>query len=167
MAAGLPDRVRCESVRGGEDDGGVEMRSTAMMRWDGGVSATLSCGFDTATRKWCEIAGSDASMVCDDFTRPWPDRPARCWVHHASGQVDQEIFEQDVAANHQERRMIALLADAVRRKRFEKLAWFQHQCLQTASLVDAMGRSAIDGDAVTPAAVPESTPIRESSPPPD
>ena len=53
---------------------GVPQRLTAMLWFDDEVTATVSCGYDTATRKWFEVAGSTASLICDDFTRPWADR---------------------------------------------------------------------------------------------
>ena len=84
FAAGrLPVSVFADGVR----RDGILSRVSGTMLFDNDLTATLSCGFDTATRKWCEIAGEDASIVCDDFTRPWPDKPARSWVHEASGKV--------------------------------------------------------------------------------
>lgn len=84
FAAGrLPVSVYADGIH----HGGIVQRVSATMRFTDDLTATLSCGFDTATRKWCEIAGEDSSIVCDDFTRPWPDKPARSWVHEASGKV--------------------------------------------------------------------------------
>jgi predicted dehydrogenase len=71
----------------------VPYRVSAVCRFGNDVSATISCGYDTATRKWMEIAGDNASIVCDDFTRPWPDRTARFWVHDRAGSVSSEKFE--------------------------------------------------------------------------
>ncbi|MEM9587094.1 MAG: Gfo/Idh/MocA family oxidoreductase [Planctomycetota bacterium] len=123
-----PSRVFADT----SDRDGVPIRMTAMLWFEGGVTATLSCGYDTATRKWLEVAGSDASLVCDDFTRPWPDKPARCWIHEASGQVQQHAFE-----GHQERSMIEkLVGDS-------DLATLHKQAEQTQVLVDALSRSAV------------------------
>ena len=47
--------------------------------------ASFDCSFDTALRKWFEVAGSRGSIVCDDFTRPWDIEKTRFWVHDASG----------------------------------------------------------------------------------
>ena len=127
FAAGrLPESVAADAVQ----CQGVPYRVTAMMRFEDDLSATISCGYDTATRKWCEIAGSDASIVCDDFTRPWPDKPARCWIHEATGNVQQESFE-----GHQEREMIAALISP------EPLAPLHAQALQTQHLLDALAES--------------------------
>lgn len=109
---------------------GVSQRVTAMMWFDDGLTASLSCGYDTATRKWFEVAGSDATLVCDDFTRPWADRPARCWIHDAAGKVDQHQFE-----GSQERRMIQrLIGD-------EPLDRWQQQAIQTQQILAALDQS--------------------------
>ncbi len=47
--------------------------------------ATLDCGFDTGLRKWFEVAGTRASVVCDDFTVPLSEDTARFWVHGPDG----------------------------------------------------------------------------------
>ncbi|TWU67247.1 Gfo/Idh/MocA family protein [Crateriforma conspicua] len=110
--------------------GDVPIRCTAVLRFDDDRSATISCGYDTATRKWFEIAGSDASLICDDFSRPWPDKPARCWIHDASGKVDQLDFE-----GHQEIRMIETLIGE------DDLASLHAQAIDTQAMVDAINRS--------------------------
>ncbi|TWT84520.1 1,5-anhydro-D-fructose reductase [Planctomycetes bacterium CA13] len=110
---------------------GVPQRITAMMWFDNNVTATLSCGYDTASRKWFEVAGSVSSLICDDFTRPWADRPARCWVHDAAGTAQEHSFE----GQQQERRMIAkLISD-------EPLESLQRQALDTQRIIDAMEES--------------------------
>lgn len=111
---------------------GVTQRVTAMMWFDEDVTATLSCGYDTATRKWFEIAGSSASLVCDDFTRPWADRPHRCWIHDASGTVEQQTFE-----GSQERAMIERLIGS------EPLEKWQSLALDTHRILDALTESAL------------------------
>ncbi|TWU40474.1 Gfo/Idh/MocA family protein [Novipirellula artificiosorum] len=109
---------------------GVSQRVTAMMWFDDGITATVSCGYDTATRKWFEVAGDQSSLVCDDFTRPWTDRPARCWIHDAAGTVEPFSFAGD-----QERRMIGkLISD-------EPLEELQKQALDTQRILAAMEAS--------------------------
>ncbi|MEM9366083.1 MAG: Gfo/Idh/MocA family oxidoreductase [Planctomycetota bacterium] len=131
----LPASVWAES----NQQNGVAHRVTAMMRFPSGVSATLSCAFDTATRKWFEIAGSSASIVCDDFTRPWqpqaddPPMPARCWVREPFGKVHRKSFEC-----HQERRMIRRFAGDTDRQPF------QRHSLNTQAIVQAVERSIVE-----------------------
>lgn len=117
------------------DRDGVPVRATAMMRFADGVSATMSCGYDTSTRKWFEIAGTEASLICDDFTRPWPNKPARCWVHEASGNVESHEFNDD-----QETRMIRRLIDD------GDLGPYQQAALRTHELLDAIVESLRTGE---------------------
>lgn len=116
---------------------GVTQRLTAMLWFKQDITATLSCGYDTATRKWFEIAGSTASLVCDDFTRPWADRPHRCWIHDASGTVQQQTFE-----GSQERAMIRRLIGS------ETLESWQSLALDTQRILDALEESITTGQRV-------------------
>lgn len=100
----VPERVQASGI---ERDG-VWYRVTALMDFPGGISATAHCGYDIATRKWMEIAGEDASLICDDFTRPWQQRPPRFWVHDRAGDVVSETLE-----GHQESAMISAFCDEV------------------------------------------------------
>lgn len=129
-----PRSVMADTV----DQAGVPQRLTAMMWFDDEVTATISCGYDTATRKWFEVAGSTSSLICDDFTRPWADRPPRCWIHEAAGTVEQHVFE-----GSQERSMITLLIGD------EPLDQMQKQSLDTQRILDAMRVSANSGERVT------------------
>ena len=87
---------------------GIVNRFSAVATFPDNTSATISCGYDTATRKWMEIAGDHASLICDDFTRPWPDRAARFWIHDRAGAVTSEQF-----AGNQESNMIAAFIGAI------------------------------------------------------
>lgn len=126
-----PVSVHAEAVMRGD----VPYRVTAILKFPGEVSATISCGWDTATRKWFEVAGSAASLICDDFTRPWADKPARCWVHDAAGKVDQLDYN-----GHQERAMIeCLISDS-------DLAPLQQQAVRTQLTLDAISKSISSGE---------------------
>lgn len=139
-AGGMPEEVYAQA----EMTNDVEMRVTAMLRCPDNVTATLSCGYDTASRKWFEVAGSRASLICDDFTRPWPDRPARCWIHQSTGEVESATFE-----GCQERRMIETFRDAICED-VSALAPLQKQCLSTAAVLDAIDQSRRCGHPVEP-----------------
>ena len=143
-AGGMPKSLHCQAVM--EDQ--VEIRCNAMMSCANDMTATLSCGYDAASRKWFEVAGSEASLICDDFTRPWPDRPARCWIHDASGAVHSETFDDS-----QERRMIESFRDAIAGKT-DDLSGRQMQCLRTASVLDAMDHSRQSGGMLQDVAEP-------------
>ena len=64
---------------------GVDFNLTGILWFDDERIATLDCGFDTALRKWFEVAGTRASIVCDDFTVPISEDSARFWVHGPDG----------------------------------------------------------------------------------
>ncbi|MEL6105353.1 MAG: Gfo/Idh/MocA family oxidoreductase [Planctomycetota bacterium] len=126
----VPRRVFADSIL----ENGVPIRTNAMLWFDSDITASLSCGYDTATRKWCEIAGSEASVICDDFTRPWADRATRFWVHQASGEV-----QANEVPDSQECRMIERLIGN------EPLDDFHLQALQTQAILDALDQSSVDG----------------------
>ncbi|MEM6689283.1 MAG: Gfo/Idh/MocA family oxidoreductase [Planctomycetota bacterium] len=102
----------------------VPLRLSASLQFNDGITATLSCGYDTATRKWFEVAGSDQSLICDDFTRPWQNRPARFWLHDRTGSVESESFEDE-----QEIRMIETLIGDSDLRPLNQLAIQTHEVL--------------------------------------
>ena len=110
---------------------GAVFRLSAMLWFDHDVTATISCGYDTATRKWMEWAGDRASIICDDFTRPWADRLPRIWIHDRAGTVVSHQF-----SGSQERAMIEALVDG------RDLQSFHQQALRTQATLDALIRSA-------------------------
>jgi predicted dehydrogenase len=129
-AGGLPRRLAADVLI----REGVSQRLTATLWFDSEITATVSCGYDTATRKWFEIAGSDASLICDDFTRPWAERSPRCWIHDAAGKVEQHAFD-----GSQERAMIRQLIGS------ESLDPWQSQAIDTQRILDAAAESAAEG----------------------
>jgi hypothetical protein len=44
----------------------------------------------SAGRKWIGIAGTQASLICDDFLRPWDIEKPRFWVHGSDGKARSE-----------------------------------------------------------------------------
>ncbi|KAA5546061.1 Gfo/Idh/MocA family oxidoreductase [Roseiconus nitratireducens] len=124
-------------------ENGVPIRTTAILWFNNNVTASVSCGYDTATRKWFEFAGSEASIICDDFTRPWADRPPRFWVHQAHGEV-----QSHEVADRQEQRMIRTLVGE------ESLADYNRHALATQGTLDALAASAASGRPVSLAPSP-------------
>ncbi len=64
----------------------------ATARLENGAIASWDCGYDAAGRKWMEIAGSRASLICDDFSRPWDLDKPRFWVHGQDGKARSELI---------------------------------------------------------------------------
>lgn len=63
----------------------ADVSFSGQLHFSNGGTAAFDCGFETALRKWVEIAGDAGSLVCDDFTRPWSPEKARFWLHDAQG----------------------------------------------------------------------------------
>jgi predicted dehydrogenase len=53
--------------------------------------ASWDCGYEAAGRKWIEIAGTKASVICDDFLRPWDVEKPRFWVHGSDGKARAQL----------------------------------------------------------------------------
>ncbi|WP_147867628.1 Gfo/Idh/MocA family protein [Stieleria maiorica] len=126
FAGRLPIRVFADSIQ----ENGVPIRCNGMLWFGEDLTASFSCGYDTATRKWFEVAGSDASIICDDFTRPWAERPTRYWIHDASGNV-----EANESTDRQEQRLIETLVGDQPLDSWNTLA------LQTQAVLDALADS--------------------------
>lgn len=125
-----PQRVFATGRRRGE----VWDRASAVCVFHDDISATINCGYDTATRKWMEVAGDEASIICDDFTRPWNDRPPRYWIHDRTGAVRSETFD-----GNQEAQMVVAMVKEIRGA--VDLNPLRRQAIATASAVDAAARS--------------------------
>lgn len=126
----LPDRVMAQAVKQRE----IDYRVSACCLREGSWSATVHCAYDVATRKWMEVAGDEAAVVCDDFTRPWPNRATRYWVHDRAGAVSSHQVDGD-----QERSMIEDFCHGVR-GRIDLVPW-QLQALKTQALLQGMAIS--------------------------
>lgn len=96
-----PLKIQASGKRMGGN--GVWVSAQAIVELEQNVIAHWDCGFDAAGRKWMEIAGSDASIVCDDFLRPWDLEKPRFWVHGHDGKARAEIVGAGI---HQESKMI-------------------------------------------------------------
>lgn len=129
-AAGAPSRVFATT----RVHGAVPRRCSGILWIGDDVTATINCGYDTATRKWCEWAGDRAAVVCDDFSRPWNQRPPRVWIHQANGDVSAHPF-----SGSQERNLIARFCSD------QPLQAWQQQALRTQATLDALWRSGQSG----------------------
>ncbi len=67
--------------------------------------ASWDCGYEATGRKWIEIAGTKASLICDDFLRPWDIEKPRFWVHGFDGKARAElggvgVFQESELVKH-------------------------------------------------------------------
>ncbi len=56
--------------------------------------ASFESGFNAVRRRWMEVAGTDAAVVCDDFTKPWNAARPRFWIHKADGTSVENVTDQ-------------------------------------------------------------------------
>jgi predicted dehydrogenase len=94
--------LKVQSVQAiGTKRSGVWESVQALAILSNGAVAHWDCGFDTASRKWIEVAGTEGSWICDDFIRPWDNAKPRYWVHGHAGKSRVESigenFFQEVA----------------------------------------------------------------------
>ncbi|MGC1273057.1 MAG: Gfo/Idh/MocA family oxidoreductase [Planctomycetaceae bacterium] len=108
---------------------------TGQLHFSPGETASFDCGFETAMRKWVEIAGDAGSLVCDDFTRPWSPEMPRFWLHDEVGQSSEHRSEPFV----QEDCLVAAFCEAVRSGPIHRWA---DRALDVQRVCDALLRSA-------------------------
>lgn len=120
----------------------VDMNFSATMWYDDGKVASFDTAFDTGMRRWFEVAGTEQSLVCDDFTRPYHEDKVRCWIHNPDGGVEHKS-----ATPNQETCMIEDFNQIVRSKTLNH-HWPQIS-LQTQIICDALDRSARTEQPVT------------------
>ena len=69
----------------------IDLRMNGILWFPQGQMASFESGFDAVRRRWMEVAGTNAALVCDDFTRPGNADKPRFWIHNADGTSDQNI----------------------------------------------------------------------------
>ena len=115
---------------------GVDFNLSALLQFEGGRMASIDCGFDTASRRWFEVAGTRRSLVCDDFVVPAdPDR-SRYWIHGKGG----DNLERQVRGPGQTVLMIERFSQIVRSGELQE-RW-PRQALDTMVVCDALLESA-------------------------
>jgi predicted dehydrogenase len=134
----LPERVLATA----RYDRDVDVNLSATLWFSGERMASFDCGFDTTWRKWFEIAGTEGSLVCDDFVNPWNIAKARFWTHDSQGTATQHDYPGCI----QEVRMIEDFGKIVRSGRLDP-TWVE-AALDTQTVCDALARSARTGQVV-------------------
>ena len=114
----------------------VDVNLSGHLWFDDDRVASFDCGFDTLLRKWFEIAGSEGSLVCDDFTAPHDAARPRYWAHDAAGAGSEHV----VPDAPQEVRMIERFSANVRTGRIEE-RW-PAESLRVQRVCDALAESA-------------------------
>ena len=115
---------------------GVELNLSGTLWFEDERVASFDCGYDTASRRWFEVAGTQASIVCDDFVIPRQEDSTRFWVHGAQGRNE----EHKGGGCIQEVRMIERFSNIVRTGQLEP-RW-QTEAINTMRVCDALSESA-------------------------
>ncbi|MFK7818265.1 MAG: Gfo/Idh/MocA family protein, partial [Planctomycetaceae bacterium] len=120
----------------------VDMHFNGMLWFSDGKTATIDCGFDTVMRRWFELAGTEKSLVCDDFTRPWKEEKPRFWIHQTDGSADERISDSPVQETCMVEAFSAAILSGTRNE-----AWPRH-ALQVQQVCEALDQSARSGQPV-------------------
>ncbi|MDA0831781.1 MAG: Gfo/Idh/MocA family oxidoreductase [Planctomycetota bacterium] len=120
----------------------VDVHFNALMWYDDECVASFDCGFDTTHRKWFELAGTECSLVCDDFVKPRSLEKIRFWLHRG----DDDVTETVSAPLVQEVCMIEDFCQIVRSGEFND--HWPRIAIETQRVCDALDRSARSGQVV-------------------
>ena len=120
---------------------GVDFNFSGLLWFEGDRTATFDCGFDTSLRRWFEVAGTQASLVCDDFTIPTSEETARFWIHGENN----DRYETDACI--QEVKMIERFSSIVQTGNLEP-EWFD-VAVGTMRVCDALRESDQSGEIVS------------------
>ena len=120
----------------------VDMNCSGLMWFADDRVATFDSGFDVSMRKWFEVAGTNASLVCDDFTRPWDAAKPRFWIHDAQGKMAEHLSDTPI----QEVCMIEDFCRLVKSGTPDE-EW-SRRAVDTQRVCDALDRSARTGTVV-------------------
>lgn len=115
---------------------GVDLSFSGLLWFEDERMAAFDSAFDTASRKWFEVAGTNASLICDDFVIPWKEESARFWIHNAGGKA----AEHNVESTIQEVNMIERFSDIVQSGKLEPR--FTRDAIDTMRVCVALSESA-------------------------
>jgi predicted dehydrogenase len=91
-----PLELQSFGTRRSPQSGGAWHQIQTLARLENGAIGAWDCGYDAAGRKWIEIAGSQGSIICDDFLRPWDIAKPRFWVHGQDGKARSELVGEGI-----------------------------------------------------------------------
>ncbi len=114
----------------------VELNLSGTLWFEDERIASFDCAYDTASRRWFEVAGTQASIVCDDFVIPRQEDSSRFWIHGAYGRNE----EHKGGGCIQEVRMVERFSDIVQTGQLEP-RW-SAEAINTMRVCDALNESA-------------------------
>jgi predicted dehydrogenase len=113
---------------------GTWRRVVAQGRMAGGGTIHLECGYDAATHKQLDLVGTERTLVCDDFTRPWLDAESQYRLRDRAGRA-----EVTVCPGQQEKALLTHWLDAIRGQL--DLGPYQAYALRTQLLLETLAGS--------------------------
>jgi xylose dehydrogenase (NAD/NADP) len=134
-AAGEPVSVLAERVTG---TSGVDVRFSAILRFDGDVLATLDCGLDVPARHELEVVGSQGRLVLAD---PWHCRNPLIMLER-----DGRSCFAEIEAGDSYRLQLDDVSAAIRGRRAPLLG--REDALGQARTIAALEQAAAEGRAV-------------------
>jgi len=120
----------------------VDVNLTGVMLYPDERIASFDCGFDTQPRRTLEVAGTDGSLSCDDFTLPWQEGEATFRLRLGRNKAS----EYRLTGCIQEVRMIERFGQCVRSGQLN-VQW-PADALETMRVCDALDRAARTGERV-------------------
>ena len=115
---------------------GVDLNFSGLLWFEDDRMASFDSAFDTGSRKWFEVAGTEASLICDDFVIPWKEESARFWIHNATGKAAEHKVESTI----QEVNMIEQFSRIVQTGKLEP--HFVKDAINTMHVCDVLSESA-------------------------
>ncbi|RMG41310.1 MAG: gfo/Idh/MocA family oxidoreductase [Planctomycetota bacterium] len=128
--------------------GDVDLSFSGWLDFGDHRTAAIESAFDRVRRRWIEVAGTQLSLVCDDYTRPWDDQRPRFWLHDSDGRSEERV----VTGPRQEVCMVEDFVRLVQSGRLEP-RWPQWS-LQVQAVCELLDRSAREGKLLPFAASP-------------
>jgi predicted dehydrogenase len=116
----------------------IWISAQALVQLEGGVFAHWDCGFDAAGRKWIEFAGSEASVICDDFLRPWDSQKPRFWIHGHDGKAVCETITSEISQE-------AIMLNQIHSEPTESSQQALELAVQTQQILDLWESKLING----------------------
>ena len=95
MPVSLKANMIRQSGAPGESDG-VPIRLSAELPFEGGITSSFYCSFETEHQQWVNISGSKGHIMIPDFVLPYHGP-------ETSFEVEQAHFEVDLCQFHMER----------------------------------------------------------------
>lgn len=117
----------------------VDYHLSALLWFGDQRMASFDCGFDTGMRQWLEVAGTEGSLVCDDFVLPRNEARARYWIHDGEQRSTEHVVKDCIQE-------VAMIEDFCR---LVRIGWIDdrwpNQALTTMRICDAIAESALTG----------------------